>query len=343
MLFRNAGKNDANEGKWLGIGGKFEEGETPDECMLREVREETGLELTDWFFHGVVHFRSDRWEDEDMYLYSAKAFQGAVCQTCNEGRLEWIDEKDVLYLNLWEGDRVFLERMLGGRDDGQFELFLRYEGEKLAESSEVISVERMRESDRHTIETKVPSKELMWRAGCGIFDAHSWKGPVAIVCGSGNNAGDGYVVALKLYEAGIPCTIITLKDRFSEDGQYYFDKCMAAGIMQKQYSPDMDFSEHAEILDCILGTGFKGDVRGTAAKAIEKINEAGVGGSENGGAYIISADINSGLDGDTGLASLCVKSDLTVSIGYIKTGLVNGDAGRYMKKLVNCDIGIELI
>ena len=199
-----------------------------------------------------------------------------------------------------------------------------------------VSVEVMRESDAWTIANKIPSKELMFRAGKGIYDAVSWKPPVAIVCGKGNNAGDGYVVAGLLKDAGIDCTLILLADKFSEDGAYYYEQCRTKGIPSVLYDelPPGALSGYATILDCILGTGFSGDVRGTAHDAIEAINASG--------AYIVSADINSGLNGNTGTGTTFVKSDLTVSIGDFKLGHFSGLAGEAMKEKVNVDIGIEI-
>ena len=115
MLFRNKKKDDPNEGKWIGVGGKFEPGETPDECMLREVREETGLVPADYHFCGVIHFISDTWEDEDMYLYRAEAGADTDVQLiCSEGELRWIPEGEMMDLPMWEGDRLFLKPLIEG-------------------------------------------------------------------------------------------------------------------------------------------------------------------------------------------------------------------------------------
>ena len=111
MLYRNKKENDPCEGKWVGIGGKFEPGETKEDCLLREVREETGLILTDYQYHGVVHFVSDCLEDEEMCLFSATGWEGEI-EACNEGTLKWIPEDEVLSLNLWEGDPYFLKPLL---------------------------------------------------------------------------------------------------------------------------------------------------------------------------------------------------------------------------------------
>ena len=196
-----------------------------------------------------------------------------------------------------------------------------------------VSTEVMRNSDKWTIENLVPSKELMERAGKAIFGQAEWKGPVGIVCGKGNNAGDGFVVASLLKDQGIECEIVLLYgDAFSEDGKYFFDICVSKGI---SVVSDSDFSKYKTIVDCIFGTGFKGEVKEPARSAIEKINSSG--------AYVVSADINSGLNGDTGLGDLYVISDLTVSIGTFKYGHFLGNASEAMKKKVNCDIGIKII
>ena len=129
MLLRGKKPNDPNAGKWIGVGGKLEPGESPDECMLREVREETGLKLSDYHFHGVIKFRSDAWEYEDMYLYSAKAPEAAALAECSEGELRWIAKEKVMDLPLWEGDRIFLRELLDGKK--QINMTLKYEEDKL--------------------------------------------------------------------------------------------------------------------------------------------------------------------------------------------------------------------
>ena len=196
-----------------------------------------------------------------------------------------------------------------------------------------VSTEVMRASDRWTIEHLVPSKELMERAGRAIFENVEWKAPVGIICGKGNNAGDGFVVASLLKDKGIECEIVLLyDDAFSEDGRYFYDKCIEKGVPAV---PDGDYGRYKTILDCIFGTGFKGEVKEPARSAIEKINSSG--------AYVVSADINSGLNGDTGLGDLYVKSDLTVSIGTLKYGHFLGNSRDAMKDKINCDIGIKII
>lgn len=142
MMYRNRKPEDPNEGKWLGIGGKIEPGETPDECNAREVMEETGLRLGSAHFCGVIHFRADVYEDEDMYLYYSDDFEPAdpdaaelyraegVCTLpeCDEGELRWIEASDIMDLPMWEGDRVFLGKLLAG--EREISMTLSYSGEK---------------------------------------------------------------------------------------------------------------------------------------------------------------------------------------------------------------------
>ncbi len=197
----------------------------------------------------------------------------------------------------------------------------------------VLSVDNMRRSDAFTIANSIPSRELMFRAGKGVFDRVTWKAPVAIVCGSGNNAGDGYVIAKLLKDADFDCEIILLSDKFSEDGAFYYGICRQQGIPARMWDSTLDLSGYATIVDCIFGTGFKGTIRGNAVELVQAINASG--------AYVVSVDINSGLNGDSGMAELCVRSDITVSIGGFKTGHFLNMAKDVMKEKVNCDIGID--
>ena len=128
MLHRVKKEQDENKDKWIGIGGKFEEGESPEECVLREAKEETGLTLTDYKYRGIVTFVSDVWPCEYMHLFTATGFEG-VLKDCDEGVLEWLP-KDKLYgLPMWAGDRIFLELL--DKDAPFFSLKLVYEGERL--------------------------------------------------------------------------------------------------------------------------------------------------------------------------------------------------------------------
>ena len=131
MLHRTKKKNDANHDKWIGIGGGFEPGETPEQCLLREAFEETGLTLTEYRYRGIVYFRSDGYEPEDMHLFTATAWTGEQ-KVCDEGDLEWISKSRLMELTLWEGDRIFL-RLLE-ENAPFFELTLNYRGDHLAEA-----------------------------------------------------------------------------------------------------------------------------------------------------------------------------------------------------------------
>lgn len=128
MLHRVKKKNDVNHDKWIGIGGKFEHGESPEECILREFREETGLLLTRWAYRGIVTFVSDDW-CEYMHLFTATDYEGEL-RECDEGTLEWVPWAQIEQLPIWEGDKVFL-RLL--QENGAFfSLKLVYDGERLA-------------------------------------------------------------------------------------------------------------------------------------------------------------------------------------------------------------------
>ena len=128
MLHRVKKKNDVNHDKWIGIGGKLENAESPDECMRREAFEETGLTLGDVRFRGVVTFVASGWEPEQMFLFTCSDFSGSL-RACDEGDLEWVDKQAVTELPIWEGDKIFL-RLL--REDAPpFLLKLCYEGDTL--------------------------------------------------------------------------------------------------------------------------------------------------------------------------------------------------------------------
>ena len=130
ILHRTKKRDDGNGGKWIGVGGKFEYGESPLECAVREVREETGLAMSNPRFRGLVTFVSDEWGVEYMHLFTCTRFEGELAE-CDEGELVWLDMEELLSKNLWEGDRIFL-RALAERQDF-FSLKLRYDGERLVE------------------------------------------------------------------------------------------------------------------------------------------------------------------------------------------------------------------
>ena len=205
----------------------------------------------------------------------------------------------------------------------------------------VLSVKEMRDADAYTIKNFVDSKELMYRAGEAIFYVGDWNigDRVLIVAGSGNNAGDGYVVADLLNIGGIEVEILLIKDKFSEDGKYYFNRCLQKDIKYTVLDENTDFDtlrgkfdSYDYVLDCIYGTGFRGEVREPVYSLIKALNDSK--------ASTVSADINSGMNGDTGESNICVNSDLTVSIGFLKKGLVSEEGKKHIGKLVNMDIGI---
>ena len=134
MLHRVKKDHDASHGKWIGVGGKCEADESPDECMLREVREETGLLVTEWQYRGIVTFISDIWPNEYMHLFTATAWQGTLADDCDEGVLAWIEKSRLMSLNLWEGDRIFL-RLLSVPSPSFFSLKLVYRGDAMVSAS----------------------------------------------------------------------------------------------------------------------------------------------------------------------------------------------------------------
>ena len=131
LMHRVKKAQDLNRDKWIGIGGKFEPGESPEDCLLREVREETGLELDEWRYRGLVTFVLDGWT-EYMHLFTAERFHGALRADCDEGVLEWLPWAKLPSLPIWEGDRIFL-RLLD-EDAPFFSLKLCYEGNTLTQA-----------------------------------------------------------------------------------------------------------------------------------------------------------------------------------------------------------------
>lgn len=128
MLHRIKKEHDINHDKWIGVGGKFEEGESPEECALREVKEETGLTMHSWDYRGVVTFVSDQYEAESMHLFTSSDFSGELID-CDEGVLEWVPFDQIPSLPLWTGDRIFFRLLRENRPF--FSLKLQYEGDSL--------------------------------------------------------------------------------------------------------------------------------------------------------------------------------------------------------------------
>ena len=196
-----------------------------------------------------------------------------------------------------------------------------------------ISVENMRRSDALTIRQSVSGVELMGRAARGVFQACGWKGRVAIVTGSGNNGGDGFALACLLQAAEIPCQVFTLSEKRSAEGAFYAEKALQMGVKINPFTTEC-LQGFDTVVDCLLGTGFHGTPREAYGTAIREINASK--------AFVVSVDINSGMNGDTGEGDLIVRSDLTVTIGFLKHGLLTENAGRNIKRLICADIGIVL-
>ena len=131
MLHRIKKKNDENHDKWIGVGGKFEAGESPEDCMHREIFEKTGLTVTDYRYRGIVTFVSDIYETEYMHLFTVTDWTGEA-RECDEGELAWIKKKKLFDLTLWQGDRIFLKLLQ--EDVPFFSLKLTYQGDELQEA-----------------------------------------------------------------------------------------------------------------------------------------------------------------------------------------------------------------
>ena len=195
--------------------------------------------------------------------------------------------------------------------------------------------EQMRKSDVDTIDKlgKNGCKILIKRAAAAIFSAHENFGKCAIVCGDGNNGSDGLALALLIKERDKEPIVIKTSPKCTPDGQYFFELVKAAKI-PVIIGERVSLKGFDAVVDCLFGTGFSGEPRELAKELIDEINESS--------AFVISADINSGLDAKNGIGKACVKSDLTVSIGNYKPGHFLGDAKDVIGRLLNFDIGIEI-
>lgn len=198
---------------------------------------------------------------------------------------------------------------------------------------EVITVDTMRESDLETILSGIPGKELMYRAALGVYNSYSWNGKIGIFCGSGNNAGDGYALAMILRENGYHPELILVSEKFSDDGLYYYNKCEELKVPIYNFNDELN--NYDIYVDALLGTGFKGCPRGKVLDCINYLNSLEK--------PVISIDINSGLNGDNGIYDYAVRSDLTVSVGYLKPGLFLNKAKDLIKEIVNVNIGINSV
>lgn len=209
---------------------------------------------------------------------------------------------------------------------------------------DVVSAAGMRESDAAAIASGTPGRVLMERAGRAIFDAvrddatvGGWKAPVGVVCGCGNNAGDGYVLADRLHSAGLDVTLIRAEDKFSPDGRYFYEKAVRNGVNDLLWKDGQSLSGYPTLVDCLFGTGFRGNADRMYAQIIRAINDAG-----ERGAGVIAADIPSGLGGENGQGDPIVKADLTCSVGTAKSGHFLGRAKDFVGRRIDLDIGIPI-
>jgi 8-oxo-dGTP diphosphatase len=173
MLHRIKKKHDMNQDKWLGVGGHLEEGESPEECLLREVKEETGLNLLSYRQRGIVTFVSDQYPDEYMFLYTADEYEGTMAE-CEEGQLEWVPKEKTSRLPLWEGDLIFFELL---KDEIPFfSLKLEYKGERLSAASlNGGLLELLEERDLEgKVTGKVRARFIMHREGTLHGTSHVW-------------------------------------------------------------------------------------------------------------------------------------------------------------------------
>lgn len=202
--------------------------------------------------------------------------------------------------------------------------------------AEILTTQMMRESDRRAINgNEENSRALMRLAAQGVYKSVVWQGNIGIVCGNGNNGGDGYALALILLENNIKSNIIMAKGepKSNTAAHYYYEKCIQNKI--PIYTNEESLEKYDILVDAIFGTGFSGDITGELADLICAYNKTK--------ATKISIDINSGLNGDTGMGGVIARSDITVSIGSYKPGHFLNMAKDYIGSLVNCDIGIEPI
>ena len=205
------------------------------------------------------------------------------------------------------------------------------------DAGEAVSVAEMRARDLKTIESGVPSRELMGRAARGIYEAcGGWADGTVILAGSGNNGGDGFALSVILAEQGFSCTVLSMNEKRTPDSAWYEERAEALGVRTGLFEPGKDLLRNAPVIvDCLLGTGFRGDPSPLYASAIHEINRA-----KQQGSFVISADINSGMNGDTGEGITVVDSDLTVTIGLMKRGLLTRDAKKHIGALRLARIGI---
>ena len=199
----------------------------------------------------------------------------------------------------------------------------------------VISKEVMKQSDKYAEENKFTSLQLMDKAAQAVLNSYPFEGKVLIVAGTGNNAGDGFALALHLQEKHIDVNILLIEEKYSTSGKYYFDKCKKSNIKIITYNYNFNFKNYDILVDAIYGTGFHGEMPAKITQIIMEMNNSKI--------PIVSIDINSGLDANNGLAKVCIHSSLTVSIGAIKSGHLLNMAKDNIDKLINKNIDIDIV
>ena len=195
----------------------------------------------------------------------------------------------------------------------------------------IASVEQMRRCDAYTIEHHVPSMELIRRAAYSVFCEVDWRGQIAIAVGSGNNGADGFALAYILKEHGIDFTVFMVSPRLHTECAAWAERAKTAGVTIESYKKGC-FHGFDILVDCLLGTGFSGNLKENYRDAIFEMNSSK--------AFVVSVDINSGMNGESGAGETVVSSDLTVTVEFVKTGQLNPIAGDYMRRLVCVQIGI---
>ncbi len=210
----------------------------------------------------------------------------------------------------------------------------RCQPEKEYAMEPIVSVKAMREADAAAIEAGTPESELVLRAGRALADAYPFEGPVAIVCGKGNNGADGLALASELANRNVPCRLFLLKEPSGAPQKPLMHLAMKNGVPVSFAVADTDLSGYREVVDCICGTGFSGALHGHALALVRQINRSG--------ATVIAADIPSGLSGDTGLGGECVRADVTVAMQWYKFGHFLNRGKDACGQLIRRDIGIPL-
>ena len=198
----------------------------------------------------------------------------------------------------------------------------------------VLSREQMRKSDAYTVENITPERQLIKKAAEALLASAKYTPPVCVMCGGGNNGADGLALSLLLHKDGIIADVCLVSEHLSDEGEYFLSECKSAKIPVMSLE-NVDITKYKTVVDCILGTGFSGKLRENAEKAIKMINDSG--------AYVISADINSGLDSNGGMGDVCVLSDITVALGEYKYGHFLSRAKDVMKSKTRCDVGIKVV